>query len=97
LVGVILVVNVPDRRFTPPAMYEKFPVNPCSVNESPLGQVKLPHAPVEVDTALKVRVASIGVDPYEVGTWKRKRSWPPPVTVTLVPLFRTVNWLPLPT
>src|ERR1017187_6739420 len=74
LAGVALTLNVPDRRSAPGAalpaapMYEKFPMNPCSVNPSPLGQPVVRQPPGEDVDTLRVKSASIGVAPNAVGT-----------------------------
>src|ERR1022692_3735242 len=74
LIGVALTLNVPDRRLAPGAalpaapMYEKVPVNPCSVNRSPLRQAGVLQPPSAVVDTLRTKSASIGVKPNGVAT-----------------------------
>src|ERR1035438_2420843 len=99
LAGVPLTLNMPDRRFCPAAavpvapMYEKNPVNPCSVNPSPVGQLRVLQPPSELVDTLRVKLASVVEKvPNEVGTRNVNKSWPVPVIVTVPAVFRIVNW-----
>lgn len=97
LLGSALMLKVPDRRFAPGAelpaapMYEKVPVNPCSVNELPLLQLTV-QFPSEVLDAVRRKLASTGVLPNPVATRKVRLSCPDAVIDVLVPLLRIEYW-----